>query len=725
MHTLFPSLQALSKKECIELLSLACQQDGDHIHMLQTTLNQSSMHASTYLESLLLETTLHHGKKLLIQACDNGLAVTVDTLLNALSDEGRLAVLSQEDHYGNTALMLAAQHGHTAIVQLLLKSLKDANADLPAAINQEDNHGNTALMWSSNNGHTEIVQLLIDTLQVANADLPAAINYAGFSGVTALMWAAQNGHAETAQLLLAGLPKQDRLAALNLTDNFGRTALMWAAQNGHAETVQLLLAGLPKQDRLAALNLTDNFGRTALMRAAQNGHAETVQRLLQHLQDDHVNLILLINKQNNYRESALTNAASNGQTQVVSRLLHALQAANAPMLDAICCGPGSRGDTALTAACSYGHIDIASLLLGALSESEQALLVMNHADIHGLTALGHAAASGRLELLKLLLDVLPHPKKAAAIKHADRDTHTPLCYAVAHIGQDTRIIQVLLDALPDEDRLTAINDPSIQPDKTVLMTVLNRIISIDPYTNTPVIVGGVDMMKFLLSYGPIISLAQRENIARIIAMHDVPYDLTSMPHDELLSFMREDGVDLNQNTLEQLLSWGIILGHQDFIKHVFPELSSTLSLETHTEFLRLALHAQKFEFAATLLETISGADENGQDNKQTVCNYLFYLMVIERGPISAIRLLRAHNAVFKTFTQADSAASHYRLLAKHSIFQENQLNTANGLFMCAHSVNNHLDNGMTMLHVACAQGNTDAVEAIVESLRYQQPAPSA
>ena len=611
MHTRFPSLEALSKKACIDILSLACQQDGDHIHMLQTTLNQSSMHASTYLESLLLETTLHHGKKLLIQACDNGLAVTVDTLLNALSDEGRLAVLSQEDHYGNTALMLAAQHGHTKIVQLLLKFLKDANANLPAAINHAASSGATALMLAAQNGHVTIVQLLLKSLKDANANLLAAINRAASSGATALMLACE--YPTTFQLLFDALPEEDRLAALAHRDhNLGRNTLSWASLCGHTKTVQLLLAGLPKHDRLTALNLTDNYGHTALMWAAQNGHAETVQRLLQHLQDDHVHLILLINKQNNHRESALTNAASNGQTQVVSRLLNALQAANAPMLDAICCGPGSRRDTALTAACSYGHIDIAFLLLGALSESKQALLaLMNHEDVNGMTALGHAAASGHLELLKLLLDALPHPAKAAAIKHADRDTLTPLMYAVARIEKDIKFVQVLLDALPDEDRLTAINDTNIQPDKTVLMTVLNSMDNyIDPYSNTLRRAYEYDMMKFLLSYGPIVNLEQREKIARFIAMMGVPYYLTSMPLDELFSLIRTDGVaEIVQNTLEQLISWAIILGHQDFIERVFPELlviervfpellvSCKLSLETHTEFLRLALHAQKFEFA--------------------------------------------------------------------------------------------------------------------------------
>ena len=97
-------------------------------------------------------------------------------------------------------------------------------------------------------------------------------------------------------------------------------------------------------------------------------------------------------------------------------------------------------------------------------------------------------------------------------------------------------------------------------------------------------------------------------------------------------------------------------------------------------------------------------------------------MVIERGPISAIRLIREYKAVFKTFTQADSVASQQTACQTQSI-PGKQLNRTNGLFMCTRSVDNHLDNGMNMLHVACT--GMDAVAAIVESLRYQQPAPSA
>ena len=181
MHTRFPSLEALSKKACINLLSLACQQDGDHIHTLQTMLNQSSKHASTYLKSLLLETTLHHGKKLLIQACDNGLAVTVDTLLNALSDKGDGCSIPRRSPWQHRAHVGRATWP-SEIVQLLLDTLQVVNADLPSAINHAASRCNRAHVGCAN-GHTEIVQLL-KTLQDADANLPAAIVHATTQSLT-------------------------------------------------------------------------------------------------------------------------------------------------------------------------------------------------------------------------------------------------------------------------------------------------------------------------------------------------------------------------------------------------------------------------------------------------------------------------------------------------------------------------------------------------------------
>jgi serine/threonine-protein phosphatase 6 regulatory ankyrin repeat subunit B len=61
--------------------------------------------------------------------------------------------VNTKNKYGVTALMLAAESGHTEIVQLLL-----ANG---AAVNDKDIHSKTPLMCAEESGNTETVQALL------------------------------------------------------------------------------------------------------------------------------------------------------------------------------------------------------------------------------------------------------------------------------------------------------------------------------------------------------------------------------------------------------------------------------------------------------------------------------------------------------------------------------------------------------------------------------------
>ncbi|MCB9027270.1 MAG: ankyrin repeat domain-containing protein [Bdellovibrionaceae bacterium] len=111
-------------------------------------------------------------------------------------------------------------------------------------INVQDKSGTTALIWAAQNGHTDTVKLLLD-----NA---ASVDVQDRDGYTALILAAHNGQTETVKLLLASG------ANVDVQDRDGYTALMWAAQYGRTETVKLLL------DHGARVDITDKQGRTAL-----------------------------------------------------------------------------------------------------------------------------------------------------------------------------------------------------------------------------------------------------------------------------------------------------------------------------------------------------------------------------------------------------------------------------------------------------------------------------
>jgi len=191
----------------------------------------------------------------LMLAAENGHTANVSTLLLQEGIDVN-AVISKKDY---TALMLATQKGYTEIVSALL-SCDRINVNAVAS------NGGTALMSAAYNGHKEIVSALLSCDRIN-------VNAVTSNGYTALMLAAQNGHTEIVSALLSS----DRIN-VNAVRPDGATALMFAAKNGHTEIVSTLLL----QEGIDVNAVTSN-GSTALMLAAQNGHKETVSTLLKTL----------------------------------------------------------------------------------------------------------------------------------------------------------------------------------------------------------------------------------------------------------------------------------------------------------------------------------------------------------------------------------------------------------------------------------------------------------
>ena len=197
--------------------------------------------------------TLKENKTLII-AAQNG---HIEEIVQLLLEKG--ADVNAKDNDGRTALMFAAEKGHTEIVQILLKKGADVNA--------EDEYGGTALMIAAENGHTEIIKLLLEK--------GADVNAKDWYGKTALMYAAYYGHTETVQLLLEKGAKYDPLYKTN--DDF--TYLMAFARGGFINYCQELLN--KGADVNAKIESGWDIGKTALMYAAENGHTEIVKLLLE------------------------------------------------------------------------------------------------------------------------------------------------------------------------------------------------------------------------------------------------------------------------------------------------------------------------------------------------------------------------------------------------------------------------------------------------------------
>ena len=221
--------------------------------------------------------------------------------------------------HGDTLLTLAAQGGHTKVVELLIAN----NAD----VNIKDKVGSTALGLAAEGGHTEIAKLLID--------LGADIHIQNEGGMTALGLAAWEGHTEIAKLLI------DQGADFDITDKYGRTALTIAARQGHTEIAKLLI------DLGADFDITDNFyGITALMLAAEGGHAEIAKLLIDQGAD--------LDITDKYGKTALRRAVQGGHVEIVKLLID--QGADFDITDRY-------GKTALRRAVQGGHVKIVKLLI--------------------------------------------------------------------------------------------------------------------------------------------------------------------------------------------------------------------------------------------------------------------------------------------------------------------------------------------------------------------------
>jgi ankyrin repeat protein len=183
---------------------------------------------------------------------DDGGEAEVDELrARTLLADGWEGIQTESD--GWTALMLAAEKGHEAVVRVLLEG--GANPESAGA------GGVTALMVASQNSHDAVVEALLE----GGADPDATDS----QGVTALMMASQKGHEMVASLLY------ETGADLNRAAEGGWTALILASQNGNGEVMNVLLKGC------ASIDQATSGGMTPLMWASLNDHPLAAVALLE------------------------------------------------------------------------------------------------------------------------------------------------------------------------------------------------------------------------------------------------------------------------------------------------------------------------------------------------------------------------------------------------------------------------------------------------------------
>jgi ankyrin repeat protein len=260
-----------------------------------------------------------------------------------------------------TALMLAAEWGDLASVQLLLE-----NGAIPAALNVDN--GN-ALMLAAAAGHVEILRLLLS--YDVDVDALNSLRWSAFSK------AAAAGQDTVCELLL------EHGASLDIYTEDTHIPLHVAAKGGYTDLCERLI-------QLGCdVNQLDDHEVTPLIRAAQAGHLDTCKLLLSSGANIH--------QDNSTGQMVLISAISSGNLELVEYLL----VQGAPIEGV------PNKFTPLIDATKRNYLAIIKTLLKMGAG-------VNRTGIHGSTALYFACQLGSLEATKLLLQAGADPNLATS-----------------------------------------------------------------------------------------------------------------------------------------------------------------------------------------------------------------------------------------------------------------------------------------------------------------------
>ncbi|CAM9681159.1 unnamed protein product [Scytosiphon promiscuus] len=311
--------------------------------------------------------------------------------------------VNQRDSSGESALMIAAQHGREEAVRwLALAGARTEDTDRAL--------GTTALMFACIGGHHLAVRELLAAGAAADVrfdsddnkvtPLMFAVQYCGVARLRKKEPWAKFG-ATILELLRGG-------ATVDLKDKRGRTALTFAAELGHPEvTSWLLKAG-------ADVEATDENGTSPLMFACRGGHALVFPLLLEAGADP----VAATSK----GSTPLHFAASAGCSPIMRQLLDRGANVDAKTED---------GDTALNLAISAGAVGSVGFLVkaGAALDLE---------DKEGRSCLDLAAVMFSLfpeEARQVIIRFLQN--NGAAFKLIDADVIDESHRAVAALGVKT------------------------------------------------------------------------------------------------------------------------------------------------------------------------------------------------------------------------------------------------------------------------------------------------
>lgn len=431
-------------------------------------------------------------------------------------------------------LLIAARHGRTNVVKLLLERGGDPNVTRERRPPSSHDGPLTPLKEAARSGHLETVKTLVAA--------GARVNPYGSDENSALLEAAENGHTKVVEFLLT------KGAEVSAGTRFKGTPLLAAADMKHLKVMRVLVEHgadvndaqslhyfgarlevaspvvIPIEvaaeagdvdlvrlmlDKGARITGKNNLGTLALMVAVRNGHTDMVDLLhergvrltlsqLAHLHQfkelfRRIETLTDVNETSGDEPPPLVTVAKAGDLQLVEYLLKRGADIN---------GQGNTRGTALMNVAGLKDLAIAKLLLDRGAD-------VNAKTAGGDTALMCAAGKGNVDLVKLLFD------KGATVKGTGT-YGTVLDYAV-HAGEPDAI-KLIIEKGADVNEVP-------EWGYTPLMRAAER--------------GHVKAVKLLLEKGARVNAITRYGNTALL-------EATEQGHEDVVKVLVEHGVDVNQ-----------------------------------------------------------------------------------------------------------------------------------------------------------------------------------
>ena len=287
------------------------------------------------------------------------------------------------DKGGRSLLHTASACGNIQMAKALIDSYVRKEGHLYSTGLEEafltghvDKEGWSVMHYASHYGKVDAVMNLLEVMG------QGAFSFQNHAGSTPLTFASQSGHIDVARLCV----EFGSQASIELTDNEGMTALLSAIQTrniNNYDVIKLLI------DSGADTNVLDNDGYSAMHHASMTGRLEVIKLLYEVMGQG------IFSLQNHTGSTPLTLASQSGHIDVARLCVEFGSQASIELTD-------NEGMTALLSAIQTRNInnyDVIKLLIDSGADT-------NVLDNDGYSAMHHASMTGRLEVIKLLYEVM-------------------------------------------------------------------------------------------------------------------------------------------------------------------------------------------------------------------------------------------------------------------------------------------------------------------------------